>query len=75
MLHEMTHGIDISILAPFRHTAIHCPAPRFCKDIEVGLEGGDLIFTGTPEGVGRLNRGDRLSGHIDGVARIDLDIG
>ena len=39
------------------------------------LAPGDLIFTGTPEGVSRLNRGDRLSGHIEGVGDIKLDIG
>lgn len=38
------------------------------------LAPGDLIFTGTPEGVGRLARGDRLSGHIAGVTRIDVEI-
>ena len=31
------------------------------------LRPGDLIMTGTPKGVGRVERGDRLEGHIDGV--------
>ena len=31
------------------------------------LEAGDLIFTGTPEGVGPLNRGDRVTGSVEGV--------
>ncbi len=31
------------------------------------LEAGDLIFTGTPEGVGPLVRGDRVEGEIEGV--------
>ena len=39
------------------------------------LAPGDLVFTGTPEGVGPLKRGDKLSGRVDGVARIDLEIG
>lgn len=39
------------------------------------LAPGDLIFTGTPAGVGAISRGDRLSGGVDGVARIDLTIG
>jgi 2-keto-4-pentenoate hydratase/2-oxohepta-3-ene-1,7-dioic acid hydratase in catechol pathway len=30
------------------------------------LKTGDLIFTGTPEGVGRLSVGDTLTGAIDG---------
>jgi fumarylpyruvate hydrolase len=33
---------------------------------------GDLIFTGTPAGVGSLVRGDRLDGGIDGVGTIAL---
>jgi len=32
-----------------------------------GLAPGDLIFTGTPAGVGRLNPGDRVRGGVDGV--------
>jgi fumarylpyruvate hydrolase len=31
------------------------------------LAPGDLIFTGTPAGVGAVQRGDRLHGHVDGV--------
>ena len=33
----------------------------------VALRAGDLIFTGTPEGVGPVRPGDRLEGHIDGL--------
>ena len=36
------------------------------------LKAGDLIYTGTPSGVGRVIRGDRLIGKIDGL--VDLDI-
>jgi fumarylpyruvate hydrolase len=39
------------------------------------LQPGDLIFTGTPEGVGPLQVGDRLEGRVDGVGTITLDIG
>jgi len=39
------------------------------------LEPGDLIFTGTPAGVGPLVPGDRVIGGIDGLAQITLDIG
>jgi len=35
---------------------------------------GDLIFTGTPEGVGPVVRGDRLSGHVAEVGEITLNI-
>jgi fumarylpyruvate hydrolase len=31
------------------------------------LEAGDLIFTGTPSGVGPLQPGDRLEGGIEGL--------
>ena len=33
----------------------------------IELRAGDLIFTGTPAGVGVVNPGDKLEGHIDGV--------
>ena len=39
------------------------------------LQPGDLIYTGTPEGVGPVQPGDRLEGWIDGVGTIALDIG
>ncbi|ENO87965.1 fumarylacetoacetate hydrolase family protein [Thauera linaloolentis] len=39
------------------------------------LQPGDLIYTGTPEGVGAVRPGDRLSGHVEGVGDIALDIG
>ena len=39
------------------------------------LEPGDLIFTGTPEGVGAVKSGDRITGHVDHVGDIELTIG
>jgi fumarylpyruvate hydrolase len=39
------------------------------------LQPGDLIFTGTPEGVGPLQTGDRIDGHIEGVGTIALTVG
>ena len=36
----------------------------------VRLEAGDLIYTGTPAGVGPLLRGDLLEGGIDGVGTL-----
>ncbi|MDX9836085.1 MAG: fumarylacetoacetate hydrolase family protein [Azoarcus sp.] len=39
------------------------------------LEPGDLIYTGTPEGVGAVKPGNRITGHIDGVADVALTIG
>jgi fumarylpyruvate hydrolase len=39
------------------------------------LRPGDLIFTGTPEGVGPVVPGDRIDGHVAGVGEIALTIG
>ncbi|HRQ64474.1 MAG TPA: fumarylacetoacetate hydrolase family protein [Xanthomonadaceae bacterium] len=39
------------------------------------LEPGDLIYTGTPEGVGAVKPGDRITGHVDGVGDISLTVG
>ena len=38
------------------------------------LQPGDLIFTGTPEGVGPVRAGDRIDGHVDGVGAIVLHV-
>jgi len=39
------------------------------------LQPGDLIYTGTPEGVGAVKSGDRISGSVAGVGEIALTIG
>jgi fumarylpyruvate hydrolase len=39
------------------------------------LQPGDLIFTGTPEGVGPVKSGDLISAGIDGLPGISLRIG
>jgi fumarylpyruvate hydrolase len=36
------------------------------------LKPGDLIFTGTPSGVGAVKRGDKLKGHVDGVGDLEV---
>lgn len=36
------------------------------------LAGGDLVFTGTPAGVGPIKPGDRLTGGVEGIANIDI---
>ena len=36
----------------------------------VTLAAGDLIYTGTPAGVGALQRGDRLAGEVAGVGQL-----
>jgi fumarylpyruvate hydrolase len=35
---------------------------------------GDLIFTGTPEGVGPVRHGDELLGKVEGVGELQLDV-
>lgn len=39
------------------------------------LQPGDLIFTGTPEGVGALAPGDELRGAVEGVGQVSLALG
>ena len=36
------------------------------------LKAGDLIFTGTPAGVGAVVKGDSVLGQIDGLGKIEL---
>ncbi|MGU3666885.1 fumarylacetoacetate hydrolase family protein [Methylobacterium sp. A49B] len=38
------------------------------------LQPGDLIFTGTPSGVGPVERGQRMMAAIDGLGAITLDV-
>lgn len=38
------------------------------------LQPGDLIFTGTPEGVGAVVRGDVLEGGVDGLGRLRVEL-
>jgi fumarylpyruvate hydrolase len=38
------------------------------------LSPGDLIYTGTPEGVGPLVRGDRVEGYVEGVGKLSFTL-
>jgi len=38
----------------------------------ITLRAGDLIFTGTPAGVGPVVAGDKLEGHVDGVGDLTV---
>jgi fumarylpyruvate hydrolase len=42
---------------------------------ELSLNGGDVIFTGTPAGVGPLHRGDRVLARITGLPDLEFSIG
>ena len=48
------------------------PVPAIVANLStlVRLEAGDLIYTGTPSGVGPLQRGDRLAGSVAGVGTL-----
>ncbi len=39
------------------------------------LQPGDLIYTGTPAGVGPVVSGDQIRGEIDGLDAVELTIG
>jgi fumarylpyruvate hydrolase len=41
----------------------------------VALAAGDLIYTGTPAGVGPLQPGDHVTGGVEGVAEFDFIVG
>jgi len=51
--------------------------PELIADLSLfyHLQPGDLIFTGTPEGVGPVLPGDRIDGRIDDVGSIVLRVG
>ena len=38
------------------------------------LEAGDLVFTGTPEGVGPITRGDLVEGSVEGVGSLSFRV-
>ncbi|MFZ2651425.1 MAG: fumarylacetoacetate hydrolase family protein [Burkholderiaceae bacterium] len=38
----------------------------------ITLQPGDLIFSGTPAGVGPIKPGDKLEGHVDGVGELTI---
>jgi 2-keto-4-pentenoate hydratase/2-oxohepta-3-ene-1,7-dioic acid hydratase in catechol pathway len=56
---EMIHPID----------KIIAYASRFFT-----LKTGDLIFTGTPAGVGRVDIGDRLTGYVEGEKLLEIEV-
>jgi len=42
--------------------------------LQVGLDAGDLIFTGTPAGVAACARGDRLVGSVEGLSELKIAV-
>jgi fumarylpyruvate hydrolase len=51
--------------------------PEILKELSTwfALQPGDLIFTGTPAGVGRLEPGDRVRGGVDGIGILEHVMG
>jgi fumarylpyruvate hydrolase len=41
---------------------------------EYELHAGDLIFTGTPAGVGPIGPGDRMEGAIEGLGTLRISV-
>jgi fumarylpyruvate hydrolase len=41
----------------------------------LAMSPGDLVYTGTPAGVGPLQAGDRVTAGIDGVGELAIEIG
>ena len=41
----------------------------------VALAPGDLVYSGTPDGVAAVVKGDRLHGHVDGLTDLSITIG
>ena len=66
---DIRQSSDLSLL-------IH-PVPAIIAHLSrfYHLQPGDLIFTGTPEGVGPVIAGDHIEGMIEGVGEIKLNIG
>jgi 2-keto-4-pentenoate hydratase/2-oxohepta-3-ene-1,7-dioic acid hydratase in catechol pathway len=58
-----------SALMIYTFNTIICYASRFFK-----LQSGDLIFTGTPAGVGPVAKGDQLEGFIEGRKMLHCEI-
>jgi 2-keto-4-pentenoate hydratase/2-oxohepta-3-ene-1,7-dioic acid hydratase in catechol pathway len=52
------------------------PVPRLLSfaSSRLALEAGDLLFTGTPAGVGPLRPGDRVVAEAAGVGRLELSV-
>ncbi|HRH39849.1 MAG TPA: fumarylacetoacetate hydrolase family protein, partial [Flavobacteriales bacterium] len=50
--------------------------PALIANVEryMQLEDGDLLFTGTPAGVGRITAGDRLEGFLNGESIFVVEV-
>lgn len=79
--HPSKGKIELKVNGDTRQSSDLCmlihPVPAIIAHLSrfYHLQPGDLIFTGTPEGVGPVAAGDRIEGTIERVGRIALCIG
>lgn len=62
---EVQHGFSSLMIFPFEKLVTH--VSRY-----ITLREGDLLFTGTPAGVGPVVRGDRLEGYLEDKKMLDF---
>jgi fumarylpyruvate hydrolase len=79
--HPATGRIELAVNGAVKQSSdlrmlIH-PLPALIAHLSryYHLAPGDLIYTGTPEGVGPVAAGDRMHGSIEGVGTIALAVG
>ena len=54
---------------------IWSPSEILCEmAAEIPLQPGDLVFTGTPEGVGTIVKGDKITASIPGIVELSFSI-
>jgi len=79
--HPSTGAIQLSVNGKPRQAAdlkqLLWPVPDLIVELSrlFVLQPGDLIYTGTPAGVGPVTPGDELQGRIDGLDTITIRIG
>ena len=80
-MNEPTHSIELRVNGEQRQDAkleqLIWKVPEIIAHLSnfYHLEAGDIIFTGTPAGVGPLQPGDELAGSIEGVGELTATIG
>src|SRR6188768_1463549 len=79
--HPHAGAIRLSVNGQLRQNAdlnqLLCPVADLVVELSrlFVLKPGDLIYTGTPAGVGPMTTGDELHGSIEGVGTITIRIG
>jgi fumarylpyruvate hydrolase len=70
----ITLTIDGDLRQQGRLTDLIWPIDALIAELStyVALEAGDLIFTGTPSGVGPIHRGETVIGRIEGLPSIEV---